>query len=259
MQGESLQQAAVTATGVLGDRAYGVLDLQRDCVVSAKQVVPFAGLMRCRARFATPPQQGRPLPPVSIELPDGRILHSDQGDVDAGLSAFLGTPVVLVPAVDGVLTYKRYPPQASRSAVQEGGAPAPTGALRDAFPVSLLTTATLSRLQANRPGSRFDVRRFRMNVIVETTARGFVENDWPGHTAALGARCRLAVRLPDPRCIMTTLPQDNLVHDAAILKAIAQHNRLRVEGLGLRPCAGVYAEVLAPGTVRVGDSVTVQD
>ena len=47
---------------------------------------------------------------------------------------------------------------------------------------------------------------------------------------------------------MTTLPQGDLPHDPGILRTAAQHNQANV---------GVYADVLAPGTVRRGDRVTV--
>jgi uncharacterized protein YcbX len=51
-----------------------------------------------------------------------------------------------------------------------------------------------------------DVRRFRMNVIVDTPASGFVENEWPG-AAHDWRRVQLGVALPDPRCVMPSLPR----------------------------------------------------
>lgn len=76
------------------------------------------------------------------------------------------------------------------------------------FPV--LTTSTLAQLDELRPQSRFDQRRFRMNVIVKTERLGFVENGWVGHKLKLGDRPRLNVAILDPRCVMTTLVQDGL-------------------------------------------------
>ena len=60
----------------------------------------------------------------------------------------------------------------------------------DVFPLSVLTTSTLARLDEVRPQSRFDQRRFRMNVIVKTERPGMVRGgpwsvdhlDW--HTRA---------------------------------------------------------------------------
>lgn len=256
MQGESVPELAITGAGAASDRAWGVFDLQAGRVVSAKDARLFPRLMQCRAGFLDPPQAGRAAPPVWIELPDGRCLHSDAPDADDVLSAFFGRPVALVRAPPGMQTYGQYTPRHRMAAPARPAAAA--GALRDAFPVSLLTTSTLDALQRQQPGSLFDARRFRMNVILRTAPAGFVENDWLEQTLALGRNCRLRVTLPDPRCIMTTLPQDELPQDVAILKTIAAHNRLHVPGLGLRACAGVYAEVLQPGVLRVGDEAGLQ-
>jgi hypothetical protein len=47
---------------------------------------------------------------------------------------------------------------------------------------------------------------------------------------------------------MTTLPQGDLPKDAGILRTAAQHNQANVV---------VYAEVIACGTTRRGDPVTL--
>lgn len=260
MQGEPAPELLVTRTGVAGDRAWGVYDVEGGGIASAKDTRRFPELMQCRARFLAPPLAQGAAPHVEITLPDGQRLRSDAAGTDAALSAFFGRAVKLVRAVPGMLTYGQYTrwhgEAGEATGVPEGVAAAlPPGALRDAFPMSLLTTSTLAALQASQPDSVFDLRRFRMNVIIRTAEAGFVENGWPGRTVALGPDCRLAARLPDPRCVMTTLPQGELARDAAILKTIARHNRLLVPGHGLYPCAGVYAEVLRGGMLRVGDGV----
>jgi hypothetical protein len=58
----------------------------------------------------------------------------------------------------------------------------PEGTFFDSAAVHLLTTATLDRLRMLYPEGRFEVRRFRPNVVVETTAgeKDFVENAWVG-------------------------------------------------------------------------------
>jgi hypothetical protein len=38
-----------------------------------------------------------------------------------------------------------------------------------------------------------------------------------------------------------------------VLRVLARGNRLSVEGFGLQTCAGVYAKVVSPGRIRVGD------
>jgi uncharacterized protein len=87
--------------------------------------------------------------------------------------------------------------------------PVPVGSFLDVFPMSVLTSSTLARLTELQPQIRFDVRRFRMNVILKTERPGFIENGWVGHALGLGDAVRLGVALLDPRCVMTTLAQDS--------------------------------------------------
>jgi uncharacterized protein YcbX len=95
-----------------------------------------------------------------------------------------------------------------------------------------------------------------MNVIVDTPERGFVENGWLGRTLAIGDDVRLGVSLPDPRCCMPGLPQEDLPRDPQVLKALARHNRIDVAG-ALYPCAGVYAVAETTGTVHKDDSASL--
>ena len=88
-----------------------------------------------------------------------------------------------------------------------------------------------------------------MNLIVEPDADGFVENEWIGHTLAVGDGVSLPVTLADPRCVMTTLPQGDLPKDPGILRTVAQYNQVHV---------GVYAAVLQGGAIRRGDPIKVE-
>ena len=69
-----------------------------------------------------------------------------------------------------------------------------------------------------------------------------------GRTVAIGGEVRLRITGPYPRCVMITLTQGDLPKDAGILRTAAQHNQANV---------GVYADVIASGTTRRGDRVTV--
>jgi hypothetical protein len=95
-----------------------------------------------------------------------------------------------------------------------------------------------------------------MNVIVDTGERGFVENGWVGRTLAIGDDVQLGVALPDPRCVMPSLAQEDLPKDSRVLKALARHNRIDVAG-SLYPCAGVYAVAESGGTIRRGDRISL--
>jgi uncharacterized protein YcbX len=94
-----------------------------------------------------------------------------------------------------------------------------------------------------------------MNVIIGAAAPGFPENEWVGHEIRIGGTARVQVTMPDPRCVMTTLAQEDLPADMGILKALVAHNRLPLADGALSPCAGAYAAVAAPGAIRTGDRV----
>jgi uncharacterized protein YcbX len=126
----------------------------------------------------------------------------------------------------------------------------PAGTFFDVSTVHVLTTATLDRLRELYPSGRFEVRRFRPNVVIEPLAESsFVESDWVDRTLVIGEEVRLRVTGPCSRCVMTTLPQGDLPKDPGILRAAAQHNEANV---------GVYAEVMQGGSVRRGDRVNVE-
>ena len=276
MSGERLEQADLTERGLVGDRAYALIDADTGKVVSAKSVRLFPDLLGCRAAFVEPPRSVGELPPVRISLPDGTSVISDSSGIDRVLSACFQRDVTLARAAPDDFTIDMYHPDIEdvdpaghRDAVVEqklGSAffaeagldsPVPVGSFFDLFPKTVLTTSTLEQLSQLRPESRFDQRRFRMNVIVGTKEAGFIENDWIGHELTLGDAVRLNVVLPDPRCVMTTLAQDELPNDTDVLRTLVRHNRLQVGDAGQYPCAGVYAVVGAPGTMRIGDPVAL--
>jgi uncharacterized protein YcbX len=126
----------------------------------------------------------------------------------------------------------------------------PEGTFFDCAMVHVLTTATLERLHALYPQGRFEVPRFRPNIVVAPASgeEGFVENAWIGHTLTIGDAVRLNVTGPCGRCVMTTLPQEDLPRDPGILRTAARHNKVNV---------GVYATVERGGTIRRGDGVRV--
>lgn len=273
MKGERIEQAELTMRGIVGDRAFALIDVDTGKVVSAKSVKLFPHMLDCRAAFVEAPKLGDELPPVRITLPDNSTVTSDSSDATQKLSSFFGRNVRLTQAAPNDFTIDQYHPDVEgvdpgqRDTVVEqklGSAffaeaglesPVPAGAFFDLFPLSVVTNSTLDRLNEIRPQSRFDARRFRMNVIVDATDVGFVENSWIGHQITIGDAVRLHVALPDPRCVMTTLAQNDLPKDNDILRTLAQHNMIQVGDAGRYPCVGVYAVVEAAGTMHTGDKV----
>jgi uncharacterized protein YcbX len=136
------------------------------------------------------------------------------------------------------------------------------GRFADYAAIHVLTTATLDRLRALNPDGRFDAPRFRPNIVVESRAgqEAFAENAWVGQTLAIGAEVRLRITDPMPRCVMITLPQDDLPRDAGILRTVAAHNEVSIPVLGgaARPSVGACAFVLQGGTIRRGDRVRIE-
>ncbi len=265
MLGEELNAAEVTERGLLGDRAYACIDHETGRVTSAKNPRKWGRLFDCRASFVDPPVANQPLPPVRVTLPDGRHSVTVQDDVDGDLSAVLGRRVALrAMASDGSALEEYWPDidgLAQREVVTDEliGLGAPSGTFFDYAAVHLLTTATLDRLRALYPAGRFEVRRFRPNLVIEPVAGadGFVENAWIGRLLQIGEAVQLRVTNPCPRCVMTTLPQADLPRDVGILRAAAEHNRVPGPAFGgnAMPSVGVYGVVERGGTVRRGDSI----
>jgi uncharacterized protein YcbX len=275
MLGEELEAVDLGDGGVMGDRAYAIVDRETGKVASAKHPKLWPDLLKCRAAFVEPPQPGDEVPPARIELADGDSVRSDAADVDDVLSRFFGREVELASAAENGYTIDQYHPdeenydpdghrdevveaQLGAAFFNERGLPSavPEGSFFDLFPLSVLTTSSLDRFSELEPESSFDLRRFRMNVIVNTPGRGFVENEWVGRSLAIGDDVRLDVALPDPRCVMPSLAQEELPRDPKILKTLARHNRIDVGGT-LYPCAGVYAVAGATGTIRQDDQVSL--
>ncbi len=276
MRGERIEQAEVTGRGIVGDRAYALIEVESGKVVSAKSVRNFPDLLGCCAEFVEPPQLGREMPPVQITLPDGTTARSDSKEAGRVMSAYFRREVRLAGAAPEDFTIDMYhtdvegadPAGRKDTFVEQklGAAyfdqaglasPVPAGAFFDLFPLTVLTTSTLERLNELQPTSRFDERRFRMNIIVDAVEPGFVENDWVGRLLLIGDGVRVNVAVSDARCVMTTLAQEDLPADSGVLRALVEHNSLQVAGARQFPCAGVYAVVTEPGVIRAGDPVAL--
>jgi uncharacterized protein YcbX len=254
MMGEELNASDVNGGGLHGDRVYALVDSSDGKVASAKNPRKWPTLFDCRAALADAESSGVKAPPVRITLPDGTIVHSDQPDIHRILSNVLKQEVKLSSLRDlPTATAEEYWPDMEgldhRDTVTDFGLP--EGTFFDCALVHLLTTATLDRLRVLYPQGRFEVRRFRPNIVVETVKgeTDFVENAWIGQMLAIGGAVRLSITGPCPRCVMTTLPQGDLPRDAGILRTAAQHNRANV---------GVYASVLQGGKVCRGDPVRLE-
>ena len=286
MLGESLSHATFDERGVVGDRAYAVLDVESGVVASAKVPKRWAKLLEFSAAFAEEPVPGQAAPPVVFTFPDGSTHRSDDADIDRTLSDVLGREVELITTppdgvafeelwvdIEGVeraelgpehiieATTKRQEDTGEAISHFDVAAFAPPGRFYDLAALHVITQSTLDRLRELAPESDFDARRYRANVVLSDThptggEPGFVENDWPGREMTLGGDVRVAYTFQTMRCVMTTLAQEGLPEDRNTLRTVAKNNRIQIdkpEVAGRWACAGVYADVPVGGEVTVGD------
>jgi hypothetical protein len=119
----------------------------------------------------------------------------------------------------------------------------------DDGPVSLISMATIAAI-GREAGMELDRRRMRANVVLETEALdAFLEDAWVGATLVFGDDAdapAVNVTLRDERCAMVNLDPDTGEQDPRVMKSV-----VRING----NYAGVYATVVRPGTIHVGQTV----
>lgn len=252
--GENLGACDVTGRGLAGDRVLALVHRETGKVASAKNPRLWRDLLRLAAASG---------PDVRIAFPDGTAMASTDPGIHAALSEFLGHPVTLTatPPPDATLD-RADPEQVLRDGIEApvlveighlGGA-APQGTFFDFAPLHLLTTSTLERIAELSPRGTVELERYRPNIVIRTAAPGFAENDWTGRDLRIGSELTIRIVCRTPRCAIPTLEHGDLPRDVAALRVPAAHNRVSpLDDWGPQPCAGVYAQVLRPGRVGVGD------
>jgi len=266
MGGERLRSSEVGPQGLAGDRGWAVRDEDNGGIRGAKKIPE---LMRCRARYLAEPSVTRG-GDVEMTLPDGSLVRSDAADVHQRLSGTLGRPVTLWPLqpADRLEHYRRGAPthpdleqelratfalEPDEPLPDLSGLPpeifefeSPPGTYFDAFPLMLLTDSSLRRLAALAQGSAIDARRFRPNFLIAVGGEDrFVETGWRGRRLRVGGLVA-EITIDTMRCVMTTLPVDELPKDPRIMRVLVRE---------ARQCLGSYAKVVEPGTVSIGDPV----
>jgi len=268
MGGERLARSAFSVRGLHADRMWAVRDMELDAFTTARR---WPVLLQCSARFAEDPA-GRPAGPgdvleVLVTFPDGREVPSSDPAIHERLSELIGKPARLesLPALSEKRRYRT--PQVTKADLRRqfnvpDGEPlpdfsvfpvrklaelaryaTPVGALYDAYPILLVTRASLRALTGHSPGSQFDVRRFRPNVLIDRDGAELTEFGW------CGGRLRAPdvtfdVVIPALRCSIPTRPQRDLPADPDVLRTINAH---------ADHCLGVYANVARAGALAEGD------
>lgn len=292
MAGENLDECAVGALGIPGDRGWAIRDETTGEITNGKH---FPVLMQCAARYREPPR-GDFIPHVDMLLPDGATIGSDATDVNHRLTELLGKPVSLWPLqpAEDVQHYRRKSKTArvfgklarfrvfraalpaltsfgpAKEQLREGfsrepGEPlpdlstlppelieftSPLGTYFDAFPIHVLTTASLEMMARLNPAAKWDVRRFRPNFLIQTNPdiKGLVEGEWDGRKLRVGG-VEVKCELPTVRCGMTIQAQAGLEKDPSVLRTIVRDADQNL---------GIYASVISAGGVKVGDTVELR-
>ncbi len=271
MSGERLDEIEIRVDGLRGDRAWAIRDEARGSTEGARKL---PALLGCRARFAGPVGDADALPVPEIELPGGRWLRADSPAVAEHLTKLTGRTLTLWPRLPAAsvdhyrrgapdhpdlldelrATFARLPDEPlpdigsfPREVLTSSTLP---GTYFDCYPLFLLTRASLGSLSAATPSSRFDPRRFRPNLLLESVEPGgYPENAWVGKRLRVG-QAVFNVAMECPRCVMTTHPIAELPKDPAIMRTLVKENGGNV---------GIYASVETSGVVREGDAVELID
>jgi uncharacterized protein YcbX len=269
MAGESLKSVTVGAGGIPGDRAWAVRDEVKGGIRGGKKI---PRLMQLSSHYANPPADSGSSPAV-ITLPSGETAGTGDRDINQKLSEALEHDVSLWPLLSADLLdhYRRGAPNHEdfEQELREMFArtpdeplpdlsvfppelvefESPPGTYFDAFPILIMSKASLASMQRARPDSAFDVRRFRPNVLLDNTEIdvAFPEQDWEGRRLQIGSVI-LKAEVICPRCVMTTHGFAELPKDPSIMRSLVSEN-----GGNL----GLYASVERPGTISAGDQLTL--
>ncbi|MCR9243199.1 MAG: MOSC N-terminal beta barrel domain-containing protein [Rhodobiaceae bacterium] len=272
MQGEQLTETVLTAGGVPLDRGWAVRDEATQTIVGAKKI---AELLNCSAKYIDGTNAGA-VPHVEITLPNGSTVRSDDTRVNEKLSQALGQDVTLWPlqpadnkdhyrtknvpedalaelrAVfalepdEPLPDFSTFPPDVLTELMEFA---TPVGTYFDAFPLDILTEASLRHLQTLTPDAMLDIRRFRPNILVSDSDKitGLEEAKWVGQSIGIGEATVDAVT-ECPRCIMTTRSQGDLPRDASIMRAMVAHTSQNLS---------IYCNISKPGRIAEGDKLTL--
>ena len=263
MMGESLSEANIEEAGIPGDRSWAVRDEKRGGIRGGKKI----------PQLMTLAAQSGPTAPL-IMAPDGDSASASSEHINEWLSGKLNHPVTLWPLLpaDQLDHYRRGAPdtedfeQELRSVF--GRLPdeplpdlagfeevlefeSPPGTYFDAFSLSIMSQQSLATMNQLDGESRFDVRRFRPNLLVDIpdTDHPFPEQTWIGKMLSIGS-VKLRIEMTCPRCSMTTHGFDDLPRDTEIMRQLVNHCDGNL---------GIYASVQTPGQISIEDHIEISE
>ena len=266
MGGESLTQSMLSQHGIVGDRSYALHDGKSSC--SAKK---YAQLMGYSAQYDSEPD-GINIPPVTLRVGNTAV-NSGDSNLEELMTRELGTNITLdkLRPNDDLEYYRRstekQPIEETRNVLGlEEGEPfpdfsefpdssfefnTPPGTFFDAYPLLVMTTNSLNRLQQVTKGTVIDERRFRPNLVIDADEleADFIEEQWRDRFLEIGDTI-IKLTLPCPRCVMTTIAFQDLEKAPQIMRALVQKNHHKL---------GIYGQVIKPGKIQIGDQAQLQE
>jgi uncharacterized protein YcbX len=234
-----LDRAMLERTGIAGDRAFAVVDGQAR-LVNGKRIGAFTTIH------------------PDFDIATGRLALRFPGEPEVCGEVRLGVPMeatffgeprpvrpVIGPWNEALSTWARQPLQLV--------APVGPGEGLDRGPTAtLLSTAALATLaHAAEQTDPIDGRRFRMTFGIDDVA-AFAEDGWVGRDVRVGDALIRPIGNVG-RCAVTTQDPDSGIPTFDTLR-ILQQIRGSLETTEPLPC-GVFAEIVEPGEVRVGDPI----
>src|SRR2546425_1137128 len=219
MRGESLAAATLTLQGIPADRRYAFVQ------TASRSSFPWLTArelpeLLCYSTFTEKvgPQEAE----VTVTTPAGEEFRIKSDEHRQALEAHSGRELFLLYDYRG--SY-------------------------DVAPVSLISRQTITRI-AEESQTKEDPVRFRPNLLVDLeSGEAFDELNWVSRILRVGNAARIAITEVDQRCMMITLDPASAKPSPAVPRCVAQRHK---------QCAGVYATVLSPGEVRVGDTVSLE-
>jgi uncharacterized protein YcbX len=229
-------------SGAVGGRGFFMIDEQRE-LVSITRIGTFASW---RAEFDPTSET------LTMHSADGQLLESRTPLGQSVIGHFFDDRSVSGNVVGG--PWSQWLSDATGRTLTLVRAATAGGAF-DVHPVTLLADESVAALGKEAPGGLLDARRFRM-LIGFSGVDPYTEDTWDGRLLDIGG-AQLRARGPVPRCNATTRDPDSGVRDLKTLQLIeAQRGRLPGDAGG-DVYFGIYADVITPGTISLGDEVHV--
>ncbi len=244
MHGEELHEAFVGFPGIYGDRLYAFRSSAAQKGFPWLTAREHETMLLYRPRYRYPERTTKPgnlaeaeaigsgLTPVYGDLSDLMV----DVETPAGERFAIDDPRLITVLRDGI----RGRPELTLLRSHR--------AMTDCRPVSIFSIQTVRQL-GKELGVDMDKRRFRANLYVDLeSGKGFGEDEFVGRSLRVGARAVIAVVKRDSRCKISTLDPDTAQPNPKVIRHLAHEH----EGQ-----AGIYGAVLAEGTIRPGEEITL--